>query len=192
VPRSADAPALVGDDRLLPPLSLTGPPCPSDGPTYSIVLTRRQRSKPPAVTGYDIVVNNPLPRVVWFTFGAMAEYTSSRVEVVDVDSAPVRVWHFGYLDALRLSPGATVTVRVWRELVFPVVERTFTFADEIRVGGVPAARWFGKDGLTAGGELSDFSESGVDRVRWVGPHREAAVLEVDVLCADTIRLGRAD
>jgi hypothetical protein len=181
---------LVDDDRILPPLSLAGPPCPSGGPTFSITLTRRQRSKPPAVEGYfDIVVNNPLPRVVWFTFGAMAEYTSSRVEVVDLDYAPVRVWHLGYLDALRLSPGATVTVRGWRALVFPVVERAFTFANEIRVGGVPAATWFGKDGLTAGGELDDFSESGTDRVRWVGPHREAAVLEVDVLCSDTMRLG---
>ncbi len=130
----------------------------------------------------EIVVQNPLPRVVWFTIGSSPTLTSSGVQEVDLDSAPA-VWHLGDVNAIRLAPGATVVLRE-HTMIFPSEKLALAFATEIRLGGVPLATWFGKAGLATDGQLAEGFAGAFYSRRRVSPDGEAAQLELDVLCSD--------
>jgi hypothetical protein len=188
----APIPAAYGRTR-----TLEGPRCATEGPTATATLSCCSPGKPPSEhASVDFVIRNPLPHPVWFVWepipGTGAEYDAQVTEVLVShvsDDRPAYVWEFlpNVIQALRLASGAQVTLRELRVDIFHRPTRvTFAFAEEIRVGGVPAAGWLGAAGYTESVEIFQPGEHDFMERQRTDPRPEGADLDIRVQCAVSV------
>jgi hypothetical protein len=144
----------------------------------------------------DLAIHNPLPYAVWFVWdpimGPSSEY-AARVTEASVsrvlEGRPAYLWEFlpEVILALRLASGAQVTLKQLRIEWFHRPGRlTFAFAQEIRVGGIPAAGWIGADGYTQSVEMFRLGEHSFTDRRRTDPRPEGADFDISVLCTVSV------